>query len=276
MTLDSDIADHYAAGDLLAAIQAGVEALGKSPATIELADLAPVDEFHVGGRPATTDLGEHLDLTAGMGLLDIGCGIGGAARFFASTFGCQVTGIDLTPEFVDVARSLTDWTGLTERVRYEVCSALDMPFEDAAFDCATQIHIGMNIPDKTALFAEVHRVLRPGAAFGVYDIMQLGVGEVAYPVPWASNASTSFVEDAQAYRDALEAAGFVITAERERRQFAVDFFAALKAGMAGEGGPPPLGLHLHMGPDSPRKIANMVDAIGAGIVAPVEIIARKG
>ena len=275
MSVEAEVANHYADVDLLSAIEAGVKALGKSSTTVSIADLAPVDEFHIGGRPATTELGERLGLSADMELLDLGCGIGGAARFFASTFGCRVTGLDLTPGYIDVARSLTEWTGLADGVQYETGSALDLPFDDGSFDCTTQLHLGMNIAAKADLFAEVHRVLRPGSRFGVYDILRLGAGEIAYPVPWASEASTSFVDDLPTYRDALEAAGFEVTAERERREFALAFFDSLRARMQEQGGPPPLGLHLVMGADAPQKIANMVDAIAAGTIAPVEIIAQR-
>jgi len=275
MSLESDVAIHYAGSDLLSRIQAGVEAMGKSPATVDIEDLGPVDEFHVGGRIATTELGERLALSADMQLLDLGCGIGGAARLFASAFGCSVTGLDLTSDYIDVARSLTSWTGLSERVQYETGSALDMPFEDAAFDCVTQIHLGMNIGDKAALFAEVQRVLKPGCRFGIYDILRLDGGDIAYPVPWASEASTSFLDSLPAYREALEAAGFVVLKERTRREFALEFFAAIRARGAALGGPPPLGLHLVMGSDAQQKIANIVDALAAGILAPVEIIAQK-
>lgn len=276
MSVEADVASHYADVDLLSAIEAGVKALGKSSTTVSIADLAPVDEFHIGGRPATTELGEHLGLSADMELLDLGCGIGGAARFFASTFGCRVTGLDLTPGYIDVARSLTEWTGLADGVQFAVGSAVDLPFDDASFDCTTQLHLGMNIADKAALFAEVHRVLRPESRFGVYDILRLDAGEIAYPVPWASDASTSFVDDLPAYRDALQSAGFQVTEVRERREFALAFFESLRARMQAQGGPPPLGLHLVMGSDAPQKIANMLDAIAAGSIAPVEIVAQRG
>lgn len=162
MNADPMIAEHYATGGLLGAIRTGVEALGKTTDTVIVEDLAPVDEFHIGGRSATTELCERLDLAADSAVLDIGCGIGGAARFVAATTGCRVVGIDLTPEYVAVADELTTWTGLGGQVRYEVGSALDMPFDDDSFGRAILLHVGMNIADKDALFTEVRRVLGPG------------------------------------------------------------------------------------------------------------------
>jgi SAM-dependent methyltransferase len=275
MSSEQRVADHYAAGDLLAAIRVGVEALGKTESTVSVEDLAPVDEFHIGGRAATTELLDRVGVTSESEVLDIGCGIGGTSRFVASRNGCRVTGIDLTPSYVDVATELTRWTGLVETTRFEVGSALEMPFDDESFDRAVQLHVGMNISDKVTLFEEVYRVLKPGSRFGVYDIMGMSDEEISFPVPWATDSSTSFVSDISTYREALSGAGFDVTEERNRGDFAVDFFAALKARTASAGGPPPLGLHLIMGADAMLKISNMVEAVGAGTLAPVEMICDK-
>jgi len=275
MDPQADVAAHYSSGTLLAAIEAGITAMRLSRQTVAAEDLAPVDEFHVGGRPATIELVGHLGATTQAELLDIGCGIGGTVRFIASTTGARVTGIDLTPEYIDVAQTLSEWTELDHLVGFEVASALDMPFDDESFDGATQLHVGMNIADKAALFAEIHRVLRPGAPFALYDIMRVSAGDVTFPVPWAADASSSFVADVVSYRQDLQAAGFEVLAERNRAAVAAEFFAALRERSARAEGPPPLGLHLMMGPDAPTKIGNMITAITACIIAPVELICRR-
>ncbi len=267
--------DHYAARDLLTSIEAGLAAMGASPSTVTMEDLGAVDEFHVGGRSATAELCEHLGVDSREQLLDVGCGIGGTARFVAATTGCHVTGLDLTAEYVEVARTLSEWTALDHLVRFEVGSALDMPFADSSFDGATQLHVGMNISDKRELFAEVHRVLRPGGRFALYDIVRLSRGEIGFPVPWASDPSTSFVDDLPSYRRALDEAGFQVEQERDRGDRALGFFAELARRIAQQGGPAPLGLHLLMGSEAPQKIANMVEAVEAGTLAPVELICRR-
>jgi cyclopropane fatty-acyl-phospholipid synthase-like methyltransferase len=81
--------------------------------------LAPVDEFHIGGRQATTEFAEQLDIEPGMRLLDIGCGLSGASRYSALDRGCRVTGIDLTDEYVRVAESLAKRVGLEGAVSYQ-------------------------------------------------------------------------------------------------------------------------------------------------------------
>lgn len=147
-------------------------------------------------------------------LLDVGGGIGGTARFAAHTYGCRVTSIDLTDDYVETARALTALAGLGDQVAFEQASALELPFPDATFDAVCVLHVGMNIEDKSTLCAELRRVIRTGGRCGVYDVMRTGEGELAYPVPWAGSPATSFIADLATYRERLVTAGFDIDATR--------------------------------------------------------------
>jgi ubiquinone/menaquinone biosynthesis C-methylase UbiE len=271
MRTDDVVARHYGGEGLLAAIEAGLAALGVETPTVD--DLAPVDELHMGGRRATEAITGRLALGPDAHLLDIGSGIGGPARFLASRLGCRVAGIDLTPRFVETARHLTARVGLAERVTFHQGSALDLPFDDAAFDAATLIHVGMNIEDKARLFEEAFRVLRPGGTLVVYEVMRQG-GDPDYPTPWAATAETSFLAGPEAYRAALLAAGFEVGAEEDRTDLALEVFRAMRARIA-ESGPPPLGLHLTMGEQAPLKIANLVAALEQALIAPIEMPCRR-
>ena len=269
------IARHYTHGALTAAIERGLQASGPGGGELGDADLAGMDEFHMGGREATAALAESLDLKPEMSLLDIGCGIGGAARFFAQRFGCRVTGVDLTPEYIETARALSMRLGVADRVEFHVGSALALPFADESFDAASLLPVGMNIPDKRRLAAETARVLKPGGTIAVYDIMRTGSGAIDFPMPWAASEDTSFLVTPADYRAALAGAGFDIAGERDRRDLALQMFARMRAKMAEGGGPPPLGLHILMGKDAPAKIANMVAMLERERIAPVEIIAHR-
>lgn len=270
------VAQHYSHGNLLGSIRSGINALGRTEADVTVDDLAPADEFHIGGRQASEDFLGQLGLDAAQQVLDVGCGIGGTSRFAASRFGCRVCGIDLTPEFVETGRTLCDWVGLGERITLHVGDATDLPFDNGAFDAAFMLHVGMNIPDKGAVFAEVFRTLRPGSIFGVYDVMRQSDEPLTYPVPWASVPATSALATPGEYVALLESAGFAVEAQRDRREFAAEFFAETRRKMAAAGAsPPPLGVHIAMGESAPAKITNMVDNIAAGRCAPVEIIARR-
>jgi ubiquinone/menaquinone biosynthesis C-methylase UbiE len=273
MIVEQNVAQHYTHGALEAAILEALRKSGKDPERLEPDDLAPGDEFHIGGREATVAFAEQLGLQPEMRLLDVGSGIGGPARYFAHHQRCHVTGIDLTDEFVQVARALSQRVGLADKVSFVQGSALDMPFPAGSFDGAYMLHVGMNIGDKAALFAQVKRVLKPGGFFGIYDLMRIGPGELIFPVPWAATGATSFVAADADYRRLLTEAGFKVLNERERRAYALEFFAKTKARIA-ETGLPPLGTHIVMGADFKQRLGNTVDGIERGVVAPVEMIAR--
>jgi cyclopropane fatty-acyl-phospholipid synthase-like methyltransferase len=218
---------------------------------------------------------DQLGLQPGQHLLDIGSGIGGPARFAAATYGVRVTGIDLTPDYVETAETLAQWVGLADRVAFRQGSATAMPFTQGSFDAAYMLHVGMNIADKEGLCREAARVLKAGSLFAIYDVMRLGDGDIRFPVPWAAHEGLSSVATPDQYKEALHLAGFEILAERDRRAFAIQFFETMRAKNAAAGGPPPLGLHQVMGPDAPVKIGNLLESLKAGRLGPCEVIARK-
>lgn len=269
------VSTHYTHGNLLEAIRGGLARLGKTPDTVTVEDLGPVDEFHVGGRVATAAFLDQLAIDASHHVLDVGCGLGGASRFAAARYGCHVSGVDLTPEYVATGNTLCAWVGLGQLVDLAVGDATALAAADASYDRAFLMHVGMNIADKTVLAAELARVVRPGGRIGIYDVMQVAGGELSYPVPWSADAAGSALATPADYRAALEAAGLHVLAERNRRDFAVDFFARLKAKSTGSDGPPPLGIHILMGDSAPLKVRNMIDNIARGLLAPVELIAGK-
>jgi SAM-dependent methyltransferase len=272
---DKSVSDHYLHGDLLNAIQSSLAGLGKTVDSVTIEDLAPVDEFHIGSRPATEHFLGQLNITESDNILDVGCGLGGASRYVANRYNNYVTGIDLTQEYIDTGNALCTWVKLDERITLQQGSALSMPYKNEEFDGGYMMHVGMNIEDKAGLFSEIFRVLRPGASFGVYDVMRNNDGELTYPVPWATEESTSKLATPDQYMQTMSDAGFEVSAETNRRDFALQFFKELRAKTEANGGPPPLGLHTLMKESTAVKIKNMIDNISADLVAPVEIIARK-
>ena len=273
MNLEQKVAGHYTHGALAQAIREAVAASGKDLDRLTPQDLAPIDQFHLGGAEATAALFAQVAPSAGARWLDIGSGLGGPARHLALTYGCTVTGIDLTAEYVAVANDLAARVGLAGKVSFRQGSALNLPFEAASFDGASLLHVGMNIEDKAALFAGVHRVLRPGGVFAIYDVMRVGTAALEFPVPWAAGPETSFVATPAAYRAALTEAGFTVTGERDRTAAALAVLSAAQARIAAEGRPA-LGLHILFGADAAAKSANLARNLKSGIVAPTEMIAR--
>ena len=278
MSTEAAVAGHYGRGRLEDLILAAVAREGKDPEKLTAVDLAAVDEFHVGGLEATQELAAQMELRAGLRLLDVGSGLGGPARYFAAEHGCAVTGIDLTEEFVRVARSLTRRTKLDHLVEFRQGSALELPFDASTFDGAYMVHVGMNIADKAGVFREVLRVLKPRGLFTIFDIVfsgngRTGDGAIRYPVPWALSEETSFVGTVKEYRDALQGAGLRVEHERGRGAFSIAFTERMMVRMA-QVGPPALGLNLLMGEKTPVMVGNILAAMKEGVVEPVELFAR--
>ena len=275
MDVEGEVARHYAQSELTRTVLEALRAAGKNLDALDAAELSPVDEFHTGWAPQTVEMAKTLGLAPGVAVLDVGSGIGGPARYFARTWGADVTGVDLTPAFVELATDLTARTGLADRVRFVEGSALDLPFEAGRFDLATMNHVGMNIADKARVFAEVRRVLRPGGRFVVYDLMRVGEAELPMPMPWADTAATSFVETPARYRALLAGAGFTVTGKRDWTELVLAVAAEMRARIEREG-MPVLGVHLLLGPTARERLGRVVAAIRDGLLAPTEIDATAG
>lgn len=263
----------YSSGDISGRILAGLRAAGKDPDALAPVDLAPVDQFHTGGRDATLRLAQRANLRAGMQILDVGGGVGGPARTLASGTGCTVTVLDLTEEFCRVGTMLTERTGLTDRVTFQHGDALAMPFPDGSFDVVWTQHATMNIPDKERLYAEITRVLRPGGQYAFHEIMAGPTQPAHYPAPWARDPTVSFLRPPDEIRAMVGAAGLREVFWEDETPVALDWFRA--AVQRAAGGPPPLGLHLLLGDDFGVRFRNTLTNLEEGRIAVVQGVYDK-
>src|SRR3990170_3178897 len=208
VSTECEISAYYSPGNLLARLNAALIDDGIDPDHPSMEALAPYDQFHGRGLEATLEIAGLMQVGPADHILDIGSGIGGPARYFSKRFGCRVTGIDLTPEFCDVARHLTRLLDLEGRIRFEVGDALAMPFADGGFDGAYSMNVSMNIADKGAFYREIRRVLKPRAWLLLSELAKGEGGELDYPTPWAGSARTSFLSTPEETRRGLLEAGF--------------------------------------------------------------------
>lgn len=268
------IAGHWAKGDVYAQVLAALEKAGKPLAGLTVEDLAPVDHFHARGFAATVDLADRLTIRPGDHVLDIGCGIGGPARYIATRFHCRVTGIDITPAFIDAGRKLTALLGLEDQVIVQEGDAQHLPCGDATFDGAYAQHVTMNVPDRSQFFAEAARVLKPGAWFALTEHGLGAAGAPHYPLPWSEDGSGAHLVPPAETRALLERAGFTDIAMEDTGE---KYLAAYKRVLAlsEQNALPPLGVHILLGVNAREKTLNAARNIEEGRTHPVQVICRK-
>lgn len=246
------VRDHYRATDLTGRLKTALLAFGSEDQRLTPQQLAGLDQFHTRGLAATAELAELAGVAADTAVLDVGSGVGGPARYLAATHGCRVVGVDLSEPFVEAARYLTARTGQGGQVSFQTASALELPFDAGGFDVVLLQHVAMNIADRARLYRGIRRVLKPGGRFATFDVVS-NDGEPIYPLPWARTPETSFLLDAAATRQVVEAAGFRTLTWRDDTEAAKAWFAQLR-----QAGPPPSpNLGVVMGPDFALLAANL-------------------
>jgi len=274
MTDAKTISEHWGSGDVYARIVEAMKAASLSPDTITVEQLAPVDHFHARGFPATVELADALPVRAGHHILDIGCGIGGPARYFAKRFGCRVSGVDITAPFVEAANKLTALLKMQSLVDMKLGDGQQLPFADSVFDGAYAQHVTMNVADRARFFAEAYRVLRPGSFFALTEHGLGPHGSPHYPVPWSEDGSGSHLvtpADTVAY---LGDAGF---ADVKVEDTGAKYLAGYRRNMelAAQGALPAFGIHILMGQTAPAKTKNASRNIEEGRTHPVQVICYK-
>ncbi|MEQ8968094.1 MAG: class I SAM-dependent methyltransferase [Azospirillaceae bacterium] len=240
-------------------------------------DLRAVDEFHIRGRAATDALAEAAGISAGDRVLDAGCGLGGPARRLAAVHGALILGTDLSERYVRAASTLTVRVGLGERCRFAVADSTALPVAGGAVDVVWSQHATMAIADKDAVVREWRRALGPGGRLALYEIVAGPGGPPHLPAPWAETAAESFLEPESALVDRLARAGFAITHRRDDTDAATAWFARQATRPAERGTaekPPPVGLHLVLGPVFTSMAANQARNLAENRTRVIEIVAR--
>ena len=260
------VVDHYTRNNLMKRIRSALKGAGHDPDNPTVEMLSELDHLHGGGFTTTEVQLELAEIPRGCHVLDAGCGIGGPSRLLASSHGCTVEAIDLSPEYVDVAGQLNALTGLSDKISLTVGSVTELPYESGRFDVVLCQNVTMNVADKEAMFKEAFRVLKPG---GIYTVSHLAEGPNAppiYPLPWALTPDMSFLETQEKIFDILSSVGFVGIEDRAGR-------ARSKPG----GGPQPgtIGAAPAMGDDMPERVGNSARSIQEGRLVSMMVVARR-
>ena len=274
MTEASMIADHWGRGDVYGLIVSALAKASKPLEGLTVEDLAPVDHFHARGFPATVELADRLPIKPGTHVLDIGCGLGGPARYIAQRFQCRVSGLDITKPFVDAANKLTALLRMDEQVQVRLGDGQQLPYPDASFDGAYAQHVTMNVPDRPRFFAEAYRVLKPGAFFALTEHGLGPTGSPHHPVPWSEDGSGAYLISPEETRTLLDRAGFRdFGIEETGAKYLAGYKMAIEKAERGE--LPPLGIHILMGATAAQKAKNAARNIEEGRTRPLQVICYK-
>lgn len=269
------VSRHYGPGGLHQRVQAALSVLGKEDGHLTTDDLAPLDQFHVGGMAATLALAELGGVAPGARVLHVGGGLGGPARTLAETFGCHVTVLDLTPEYCEVGAWLTERAWQSDQVQFQLGDATAMPFPDAAFDAVWSQHSSMNIPDKAALYREIARVLRRAGRLALHEVMAGPAAPPTFPVPWASEAAHSFLRPPSEVRATIQAAGFRELVWQDTSEESATWFRERLAAARATVSRPPLGLHVLLGDAAGKMAGNFARNLDEQRVVAVQAVFER-
>jgi sarcosine/dimethylglycine N-methyltransferase len=261
---------HYSAPGIEERILAAIRAAGLDPGQrLSPAALGALDHFHTGGLRASRELLESAQIRAEDRVLDIGAGLAGPARLLVSTIGCRVDCLEMSADFCAGATLLNRLTGLDQHITVHQGSALDLPFADRSFDVVWMQNVGMNIADKHRLYAQIHRVLRPGGRFAFQEMAAGDALTSYFPLPWASDPADNFLVSAQEMQSILGESGFSVEVFDDTS----DAHLSASAANATPAAPGQLGLGVYVD-DLARKAGNARRSLQEGQVRLVRGVFR--
>lgn len=180
-----------------------------------LRDLSPEelwahDQDHYGGLAANEALAEAAGFQPGQKVADFCAGLGGPARYFATRYGVDVTGVELTRERVDGAEALTRAVGLEDRVRVMAGDVTASPLSDGTMDAVYSQEAFLHVPDKAKAVAEAARVLKPGGRLVFTDwVRHRSLNEDEAQSMWTGIAAQTLQSIAD-YEQLIAAAGLEV------------------------------------------------------------------
>lgn len=202
------VTGHYGRAGLASAIRDGLRAAYGERDRFEPAELADLDQLHTLGAAATDRLARLAEVRPGERVLDVGGGLGGAARQLAASFGCRVTLVDITAELCEAAELLNRLTGLQDRVTVRQADVREMDVEAGTVDVAWLQHVAMHVGDKPSLFETLRDALAPGGRLALWEIAAGPAGPPHLPAPWADTPEQSLLVPSDQLRQMLGQAGF--------------------------------------------------------------------
>lgn len=156
----------------------------------------PVTQIHL--------LVEKLHIRSQSHVLELASGTGGLSLYLAKLSGCRLIGLDISPVAVKIANKQAMLQGLSQRVNFEIGILPDLPYQECSFDVVVSIDSVYGVPEKTALFHDCYRVLRPGGYLGFYTLYE----RRKFSAESVMHAQARYWFPLQSYSKLLEETGF--------------------------------------------------------------------
>ena len=203
-----DVDQFWTRGNLKERIHNALTESNLNKSDLKIEDLHPIDQYHARGIAATRELAEKLDVKENQTMIDVGCGLGGPARYFAKKFNCNVVGVDITPAFVEVGIDFNKRTNMTDKVSLSISDGNTLPFDNSIFDAAISQHVTMNVENRERFFSEIFRVLKKDTIFAFSEHGLGPIGNPIFPLPWADDDKMSFLIKPELTIELLNKIGF--------------------------------------------------------------------
>ena len=270
----TDIENFWTRGDLYSRINQAMSDSGLNNKKLEIEDLFPIDQYHARGIGATKDLGKRMPITKNQKILDVGCGLGGPARYYAKEFKCHITGVDITPSFIEIGNEFNRLTSMSTMVDLYVGNGEKLEFEDEVFDGAYSQHVTMNISDRMKFFSEIYRVLKKGSFFAFTEHGLGPEGDPIFPLPWADNQEMSFLLPLENTNAILKEIGFINIKLIETGDKYIEGYEKLIQKQP-KSEKPTLGIHVIGGSSMHERSINSMRSIKENRTLPFEIVCEK-
>ena len=270
----TDIENFWTRGDLHSRIHQAMSVSGLNNKELEIEDLFPIDQYHARGIAATIDLGKRMPIIENQNILDIGCGLGGPARYYAKKFKCNIIGIDITPSFIEIGNEFNKLTSMSSMVELDVGNGEKLDFKNDFFDGAYSQHVTMNISDRVKFFSEAYRVLKKGSFFAFTEHGLGPIGNPIFPLPWADNEGMSFLLPPAKTVTILKEIGFVNINLIETSDKYIEGYEKLIQKQP-KSEKPTLGIHVIGGSSMHERSINSMRSIKENRTLPFEIVCEK-
>ncbi len=270
----TEIENFWTRGDLHSRINQAMLDSGLNNKKLEIEDLFPIDQYHARGIGATKDLGKRMPITKNQKILDVGCGLGGPARYYAKEFKCHITGVDITPSFIEIGNNFNRLTSMSTMVDLYVGNGEKLEFEDEVFDGAYSQHVTMNISDRMKFFSEIYRVLKKGSFFAFTEHGLGPEGDPIFPLPWADNQEMSFLLPLENTNAILKEIGFINIKLIETGDKYIEGYEKLIQKQP-KSEKPTLGIHVIGGSSMHERSINSMRSIKENRTLPFEIVCEK-